>query len=230
MADIVFRPNHTDEALELFLEHLKDSEKAKQWLSVFTDQAQELEDALFPLIAARNIAVATGQRLDGIGQILVEPRKGRSDENYRIGLYTKILVLRSSGIPADYIRLTELVLQDDAAVTVLREHFPHAATIDVTDQTITCEQARQLNIYVHQIRAATIKILLAYHTTAHAEALTFSDGGLSEADTYGFGDAADDSVGGYFSGMVGEGALLSDICPAIVPIDSPDLYFFVEEV
>lgn len=64
-----------------------------------THAVQELENVIFDLYSKRWLWIAEGAQLDGLGDILDEPRESADDEEYRSQLYLKILTNVSQGEP-----------------------------------------------------------------------------------------------------------------------------------
>lgn len=66
-------------------------------------QFQEIEDMLWDLYMYRWISTASGEQLDKIGDILGEKRAGKSDENYRIALYSRAYLIRGNATIEDLL-------------------------------------------------------------------------------------------------------------------------------
>jgi len=89
-------------------------------LSIFSEQIQEIEDALDDLENSVYLGSAVGTQLDGIGEIVNEPRLGRTDVDYTAAIRIRILINESSGeIP---IILTALNFMTEATDVSLAEH------------------------------------------------------------------------------------------------------------
>lgn len=66
-------------------------------LTAYVKQIQRIENALWDIILNRNLETTNSACLDGIGTILQEERKGRTNDEYRAALRIRQLVLRSQG-------------------------------------------------------------------------------------------------------------------------------------
>ncbi|MCK5643835.1 MAG: hypothetical protein KAJ19_23755, partial [Gammaproteobacteria bacterium] len=75
----------------------KDIELITALVRAVANEAQDLEDAGFPLFGLLDIDTMIGAQLDGIGDILTEPRNGQSDVNYRLALHAKGARITASG-------------------------------------------------------------------------------------------------------------------------------------
>jgi len=72
----------------------------------FSLSSQEIQDVLEQLKSERNIDVAVGVQLDGLGQIIgLERLGGQDDEDYREALKFQIFINRSNGTPEEMIRI-----------------------------------------------------------------------------------------------------------------------------
>lgn len=95
---------------------------------VGTDHAvQELEDVFWDLYSRRWLWIAEGAQLDGLGDLLGEPRASEDDEEYRDLLYLAILVNVSQGEPERIIEAT--LRATDGSEVHLIEKQP--ATVEV---------------------------------------------------------------------------------------------------
>lgn len=84
-------------------------------VTALVSEAQNVETALWQLWTQRSIALAVGSQLDVIGSIVVQPRAGASDADYRRYLSARIATNRSSGAFEDFIRIMVLVINNTAA-------------------------------------------------------------------------------------------------------------------
>lgn len=72
------------------------------------NRLQELEDAAVFLLSCMSIDGAFGDLLNKLGNIVGEPRLGRSDVDYRAGIRLRIRVNISSGRATDIIAVAQL--------------------------------------------------------------------------------------------------------------------------
>jgi len=82
--------DHTTEALNRLIQQYKNKPNIENFLKVYLEQVQELETMFCELLEDTNIFTAIGEQLDGLGEILGQPRNGLSDAVYRIRLFVKI--------------------------------------------------------------------------------------------------------------------------------------------
>ncbi len=107
--------NHADRMAGLLIQQFKDSPRLNALVRALGEMAQDLEGAAWDTSRFRNLSSAYGQQLDGLGEILGEPRFGRSDEVYRLWLYFRIFINTSKGRPEDMIEVCRFVTNEGAA-------------------------------------------------------------------------------------------------------------------
>lgn len=122
--------DHVSLALSRLASQFKDSPKLNAMLSSLIAPANDVEGQLDDLANKRWIDTAEGLQLDGLGNIVVEPRQGRSDEEYREAIRFKIFINISKATPPDLLfALKYLSKADD---TQYMESWP-ATVILYTD-------------------------------------------------------------------------------------------------
>ncbi len=127
---LVKKEDHVDEGIANLIEQFKNKDNLRKFLTSFLEQIQDLEDAFDQILTLTDVvAVAFGQQLDNLGLIVGEERFGRSDEQYRIAIDTRILLNNSSGTPENIIALIR-ALESSLSVEV-RESFPASFIADV---------------------------------------------------------------------------------------------------
>lgn len=127
-----FNPNITADTLLLLIEQFKRSPDLKSVVSIFTDQMQTVENTNDNLIMSRLIDTSEGVQLDGIGDIVGEPRNGRSDDAYREAIKFKTFINASNGEPNRLLDILKNITNGtDASIL---EFFPASAFL-FTDGT-----------------------------------------------------------------------------------------------
>ncbi len=108
--EITKNTQHNEEGLALFIDRYKNKPRMAALLTIFMNQIQDLEDALFELITDRTIDAAIGVQLDILGDIVGQPdRAGLSDDNYRTIIRARIKVNRSDGHGDQMIEILLLI-------------------------------------------------------------------------------------------------------------------------
>lgn len=78
------------------------------WLTVHLRQVQQIEDALYTYIFGVLLDNAIGVHLENIGNLVGEPRAGKSDDRYRLGIRIAAKVNRSNGRVRDLLEILSL--------------------------------------------------------------------------------------------------------------------------
>jgi hypothetical protein len=101
--------DHEEQAYGLFLEQYAELPRLAALLASYTQEIQELEDAIWAVRIGRFLDNAEGAQLDVIGKLVGEPREGRADNVYRVLITGKIRVNWSLGRPKDVIEVVRAV-------------------------------------------------------------------------------------------------------------------------
>lgn len=102
------QPDHVGDGIDKLAGACIEKPRITAWLSSYLRQVQEIEDALYTYIFGVLLANAVGVHLDRIGAIVGEPRGGKSDDRYRLGIRIAARVNRSSGRVADLFDILRL--------------------------------------------------------------------------------------------------------------------------
>jgi hypothetical protein len=121
--------------------------------------AQELEDVLFALLEQRWLSTAGGVQLDGLGEILGEPRLTDIDEDYRDALYLRVIINVSEGEPERLIEVVERLTAPTAVHLMIKP--PAAVLITAIDMTKTLLLSR-----VQQAALGGVRVWLSGGTGA----------------------------------------------------------------
>jgi hypothetical protein len=152
------------------------------FVRVLARRTQKLEDALRALQEGWWLANAAGTQLDGLGELLVEPRGLLGDAEYRLRLQARIRALRGSGTPDELIGLLKLL--NPTLRVQLREEYPAALVLQVSGGPLPYPD---VHLYLlGRARAGGVRLLLGHQDTADEDALTLvhssgADDGLTVA-------------------------------------------------
>lgn len=94
---IAARDDVTEFALSALPAPFQGKPRIASILASVTNRVQDLETVAYEIITLRLIESATGIYLDRLGRIVGEPRYGRVDSDYRLGIRGRILANRSNG-------------------------------------------------------------------------------------------------------------------------------------
>lgn len=99
-----------------------DSTRLKAFISAMVAPLSVAEADVDALLADRWIDTAYGAQLDGCGEIVIEPRMGRDDDEYRAALRFRVFVNLSKGTPLDIIYALRFLTQPSDAQYI--EQYP----------------------------------------------------------------------------------------------------------
>lgn len=154
----------------------------EKFLTAVGGSVQDLWQAMQHVLLLRTIESANGAQLDVLGKIVKEPRNGLDDETYRRRVRARIAVHRSKGTVEDLIKVTELVLLDDAVlIRVVPEpvgsvviHLENAAIADTIADTV-------LFGFLQAAAAAGVRVILHSGSADPADWFTLDTTSDSEA-------------------------------------------------
>jgi len=124
------KTTHVSEAQSHLIEQFKSKTRILAVVESFVEQVQEIEAVLFDLMEERWIDAAVGVQLDGLGDIVGEPRNGRGDDDYRLAIKARVQINLSSGEPERIIHILNLLT---GSTITLSEYFPAAFVADIDD-------------------------------------------------------------------------------------------------
>jgi hypothetical protein len=192
--------DHVARGLSKLLEQFKGKPRIEKWLTIYLEQVQEVEHALWQLLVDRVLDVAVGAQLDGWGSIVGQPRGSMDDTDYRIFIKARILVNLSNGKPEELIAILRLILETSGVVD-FTEQYPAGIRIIINmalpfDASVPFELMREA-------KPGGVRLSLEWTELDPEDSFTFADGDEPEASaTQGFGDITDPDVGGGLAGIM----------------------------
>jgi len=128
---------HRQQARDLVIEQFKRSQRFNDWLGVYVDQIQDIEDALWDLYTKRGVDTAEGAQLDVLGVIVGQPRNGLDDTDYRTRIKVRIRLNRASGIADDIYDVFGLMLGNQIGAVSLQEAYPAGLIVQMNEYVDT---------------------------------------------------------------------------------------------
>jgi hypothetical protein len=182
--------DHTSEALARLLQQYKNKPNIRKLLEVYLDQIQEIETMFCQLLEETNVFDAIGAQLDGIGEIVVQPRNGLSDDQYRIRIFVKIGKNVSEGevnrVGSVFKILTQsayvhLIVLNDAEIQLQGTETIGTTREEVNFIFSNMQEVVAAGVRISYILCADENLSYAYEgTNTSAPALGYDDGlGLS---------------------------------------------------
>lgn len=160
------------------------------YLTPFLEQVQDLENVLFEIRESRWLDNATYAQLDGIGDIVGEPRYGRLDDAYRLAIRVRILINQSRGTSEDIIAICQLLSGNKS--TYIEPYYPAGYTANIYGISATDDPATWAD-YIEEATGAGIKAVLRVSVYP---VFTW-DGGFTDGDgVWGIGSWGTDGWGG----------------------------------
>lgn len=156
---------HTSEALANLLEQFQESEDLKSLLTVYVDQCQDIEDAVYPIIDARNINTMTGDRLDGLGEIVNVSRGGRTDAEYRLRIRAELAILKSKGIVQDLISTLQLLIGQRTPDIQVDEYYPKTIYLRPRNFRVEADDMDTIANLLRRAAPAGTMVQVIYSTT-----------------------------------------------------------------
>jgi len=103
--------DHVGRAAENMISQYHDKANINAVLASYADQCQKAEDMMWDVADSHLLDSATGNRLDTVGKIVGQPRKGSGDDQYRLYIRARIRVNRSNGKVEDMAALMQILLE-----------------------------------------------------------------------------------------------------------------------
>lgn len=169
----------------------------RKFLAAILASVQDVENALQQLYRERRIDTAVGAQLDVIGKVVGQSRMGLSDDVYRRYCRARIATNRSRGSAEDLIRVSRLVLADDAVYVHLQRGGIASVTVRLEDAVVTHEVARIALGFLKQAVAAGVRLVVEFLPQAPADSFCFLGG-----PGKGFGSSQIVADGGKFAGAL----------------------------
>jgi hypothetical protein len=163
-------------------------------------EVQEVENALWGMVAQTSIDTAEGVWLDRLGAIVGEAREGATDTDYRKYIRARIAANGSASVVEDVLSVMRAWAGGVLPTLAVIDRFPAGFELQLPSPVTLAELPRLFRL-VRAARAAGVGVMLIYQTTADADAFTFSsDATLQASATQGFGDSGNPATGGAFVG------------------------------
>jgi hypothetical protein len=181
-----------------------EAEKLHQFLNLFLEQVQELEEANVELDrVSTDIELAYGYQLDIIGKLIGVERQGSSDEEYRADIYFQISLNIGSGTPEDCIQYLSFVTK--ATKVRYWERYPASILMETNGNNIPSNLAITLDNVA--LAGVSLEAILIINTD-----YVFRGGSVGLA----YNNAVPDGLGGFvFNPVPDSDPLARHILPSV---------------
>jgi hypothetical protein len=191
---------HTPLALSRLIERWKaeNNPQLAALLTSYTDEVQELENAIWDVMVGRLTDYASGVQLDALGRIVGQKRDSLGDAAYRAHIKARIRINQSFGQPRDIIAVIKLV---DSSPFHLVEYPTASFAVWFDEPPATTAVGHELPSLIKQTRAAGVSGIVSFPvdrlTVRGAFFGSSYDPALNVAR--GFSSSYDTTVGGLFA-------------------------------
>lgn len=191
--------DHAGTATDRLLEEFHHLPRFEVLLEDLVAMLQPIEDLAWDLLQERYLFTvngagpAIGEQLDGLGEILGEPRSGRGDDEYRTFLQIRILVNNSDGIWDDLHAILDLL---PLVVHEAEEIYPAHIWIEANET----DYGYQAWAYLREAKAAGVGLTMILSRFTAANVFTLGLGGEQQNAAKGLGGEYV-STGGRLAGV-----------------------------
>jgi len=179
--------DHVERGLSTIPSQFFNSPIFREVIRIGLEEVQEIEDCIQDIIDQKNLDVAVGVQLDGLGEHLGKKREGLDDTEYRKVLKIQKILNAGEGQYKTVLQLWRLLLESDTAT--LTEEFPAGVSLFSDVGTPTIEQVTTLT------KALPVTVTASFTSSIDADPVFSFEGGIG----IGFG-STEDSSGGKFIG------------------------------
>lgn len=172
--------DHAAQMQAQLAQQFKDSVHWQALLNIFGAQVQELENALYGILATRVISTATGDALDGLGDILGVSRAvqsgGLTDAEFRLVLTAQVIAVANSGEPNAMLNIADTILTEwTNANNTLAEGAGDVVITNFTDITTEAKALRAARI-LGTAAVAGVRPIIEFTISANAGLFQFDAG------------------------------------------------------
>lgn len=175
------KTTHAVEAKARLLEQFKGKARLLGIIDALSAQTQVDEDVAWQIMVERWLSSSVGSQLDGIGEIIGEPRGGKDDETYRLYLGVRIIINLSSGT-GDEVLAVASALFGEANHLSLDEFYPASMLLDASGAigSATIETIASL---LGETKCGGVNLQLLYSPHEDADTFAFSSDDTEQAST-----------------------------------------------
>ncbi|HKL76973.1 MAG TPA: DUF2612 domain-containing protein, partial [Gammaproteobacteria bacterium] len=174
---------HEADAKDRLTSQYDDATKLQGLVGLWAGRMQGVEDAAYEVLTERWVDVAVGAQLDGMGEIVGEPRLGRTDTEYRAAIEIRVSLNRSGGEPERIIEFLRRIAGADKVE--YREIHPAKIELYVTSD-VSFEDAKR----VRDLVPAAVGSVYIEESGGELPWGIKEEGDAAPADRDGFGELA----------------------------------------
>jgi hypothetical protein len=164
--------DHAGRAVARLATQLRGKPKMQTLVRALARQAQEIEDAAWPILL-ETVETAAGVQLDKLGRLVGQARSGRTDAGFRLWIRARVLLNRSSGTPEQILTLFTTLTAGSAARVVNEEQYPAGFVLRALGPV---DEPRALADVLHAAKLGGVRAILEHLHTPPAAAFSFAGG------------------------------------------------------
>jgi hypothetical protein len=164
--------DHAGRAVARLATQLRGKPKMQTLVRALARQAQEIEDAAWPILL-ETVETAAGVQLDKLGRLVGQARSGRTDAGFRLWIRARVLLNRSSGTPEQILTLFTTLTAGSAARVVNEEQYPAGFVLRALGPL---DEPRALADVLHAAKLGGVRAILEHLHTQPAAAFSFAGG------------------------------------------------------
>ena len=173
-----------DYAVSLLPSEFFDSPIFKEVLKIYIEEFEEIQQCINDIVAQKNVAVAEGVQLDGIGEHVAKLREGLSDIDYRKQLNIQKTLNACEGNYNTVIQVWKALVETDNVS--LTEEYPAGVLLYSGGGAPSIEEITQFE------NALPVTVTASYVSSFEDVPPFVFEGGVG----LGFGTTEDSSIGG----------------------------------
>jgi hypothetical protein len=192
------------------LSQYRTAPKMMALIAQLNSAVQEVEDALWDIVAQLSVGTAQGVWLDNLGRIVGEARQGAIDATYRLFIAARIIANSSNGTIEDVLKVARATVGSTIGGglvvvewTIDAMTLTVPASIQVFGPSVNLDILKRLIQLLRAARAAAVKLTVLYQDDVDAQIFVCGDAtGAITPTGKGFDDAAapNDPTAGRLSG------------------------------
>ncbi len=195
---------HVADAIDLLIQQFREKPLIAALVTAYVGEVQEIEDQAWKVLLATDLDRARGAQLDGLGKLVGEQRRGRSDTLYRAAIRVRILINRCNGKMPELLRILTLFLGATDGDGTVRLTQPAPAALKLLVMRVPASGS-DLRVTTRSIKPGGVNLDGRYETSASRPYRFGWSGGAVPGVTgaaNGDGWSDDDTVGGLMAARI----------------------------
>lgn len=192
--------DHAERAKARLLEQYRNQPKLVAFVGEMAGRVQDLEDAVYDLVAQTAVSTAVGIWLDRLGAIVGEERGAEGDVLYRRYILARVVANRSLATLEDIVKVIDAGMGFAVPGVSILELGRASMQVDLNRDIAEAVRDRLVR-FLTSTRSAGVGQTFFWLPVGASKCFTFSVGTGLEVDAdAGFGDTSAPAVGGRFVG------------------------------